>query len=304
MIEHDQYKLIRHDRNTDSRQRVKRGGGLCIYIKKTIDVELSVNDSINSSDECLEFLHLSVLPKNQKKVDVCLVYCPPNGSVISCITKIKDNIIRLKTHHGSDEVVLLGDLNIDISARSRNRGKITELSRTLNLTQLIGEPTTITQNTSTIIDVCFTNIRHIASSGTIASDHLPIFIIKKKINPSVEKTTFIGRSYVNLGSDEFKCDMENFPVNLILRELDPSKSWDVYYQIILGLLNKYCPERTFTTKSNRAPYVSNELIQLSKNRDKLLKKHIEQKMIMIGTKPCNQGVKLTLLYAEPVDTTY
>lgn len=46
----------------------------------------------------------------------------------------------------------------------------------------------------------------------------------------------------------------------------------IYYGIITKLLNKYCPERMITTKAIRAPYITNEVIQLSKNRDKLFRK--------------------------------
>lgn len=132
-----------------------------------------------------------------------------------------------------------------------------------------------------MIDICLTNIRHIAKSGTVlwnASDHLPIFIIKKKLNPHVEKTTFLGRSYIKLTSDEFKAEMSNFPADLILREQDPAKAWDIYFAHITELLNKYCPEKIFVTKSFRAPYVTNELIQLSKNREKLFKKAHKSKI--------------------------
>lgn len=116
------------------------------------------------------------------------------------------------------------------------------MSRIFNLTQLIIDPTRITNKSETLIDLCFTNIRHIADSGTImwnASDHLPILWIKKKINPEVEKITFLGRSYVNLTSDEFKESIENFPVNSVLKEHDPSKAWDIYYDLIIKLLNRF-----------------------------------------------------------------
>lgn len=36
IIEHDQYKLIRQDRQMDLRHKTKRGEGLCVYIKRTL----------------------------------------------------------------------------------------------------------------------------------------------------------------------------------------------------------------------------------------------------------------------------
>lgn len=162
------------------------------------------DDIVNCSDEKLELMHFKVSPKNQKSIDVCVIYRPPNGSIPACIAAIKGHVSKLGLNHFKDELILLGDLNIDmINGSSLNRNKITEMSRMLNITQLINAPTRITSKSSTLIDLCFTNIRHIASSGTLmwnASDHLPIFLVKKKINPEVEKTTFWGRSYAKLST--------------------------------------------------------------------------------------------------------
>lgn len=45
---------------------MKRGGGLCAYIKKSIDVHFIPDDIVNLSDENLELLHFRIIPKNQK----------------------------------------------------------------------------------------------------------------------------------------------------------------------------------------------------------------------------------------------
>lgn len=193
MVDHDQYKLIRQDRQIDSSYKTKRGGGLCVYVKRNIDVQFMTDDPANCCDAKLELLHFKVLPKNQKKIDVCVIYRPPSGSISACITTIKESIDKIGLNHVRDELVLLGDLNIDmINGSVLNRNKVCELGRALNVTQIIKDPTRITKKSSTLIDLCFTNIRHVANSGTImwnASDHLPIFLVKKKVNPEQEKTS-------------------------------------------------------------------------------------------------------------------
>lgn len=250
------------------------------YIKKTVDVHFTPDDTNNYSDKNLEFLYFNILPRNQKKIDVCLVYRQSNGSVVQCIHKIKEMVAKLGLKPNNNELVMLGDFNIDTLSCSKNQTKIINLGRSLNLTQVINDPTRVTHKTSTLIDQCFTNIKHIANCGTVlwsASDHLPIYLVKKKINPEEEKTSFIGRSYVKLSGDEFKEEMDNFTSGLILSEQDPAAAWDIYYGLITSLLSKYCPERVITTKSIRTPYVTNEIIQLSKNRDKLFRKAYKSK---------------------------
>lgn len=106
---------------------------------------------------------------------------------------------------------------------------------------------------------------------------MPIYLVKKKINPEVDKITFQGRSFAKLSSDEFKENIKSFPVNLILSERNPSKAWDIYYHKIIEIMNEFRPMKTFTTKITTAPYVTKDLIQLSKTRDKLFKKAFKSK---------------------------
>lgn len=110
-------------------------------------------------------------------------------------------------------------------------------------------PTRYSRSTSTLLDICFTNICHVAKSGVIewsASDHLPIFLIRKKVNPTEEKTSFEGRDYAQLTSDEFKTELLSMTLDRVTSEHNPEVAWDIYYDYIIDITNKYCPRKTFT----------------------------------------------------------
>lgn len=98
--------------------------------------------------------------------------------------------------------------------------KLLNLSRHFNVTQCINQPTRLTQTSCTVID------------------HLPIFVIKKKVNIETEKMSFQG------SSDEFKEAINIFPMEIVQH------------------LNLYCPMKTFSTKKTRLPYITNDLIQI------------------------------------------
>lgn len=67
MVEYGHYKLLRQDRNYDIDRRTKKGGGLCVYMKKDIEVQCTSDVNINCSDETLEMLHFKLVPRKPKE---------------------------------------------------------------------------------------------------------------------------------------------------------------------------------------------------------------------------------------------
>lgn len=77
----------------------------------------------------------------------------------------------------------------------------------MGLKQVIKSDTRCSLTSSTMIDLCFTNVSHLHSAGTIninISDHLATFIVKKKIREEKKSKNFVGRNYNNLTHDKIK----------------------------------------------------------------------------------------------------
>lgn len=90
--------------------------------------------------------------------------------------------------------------------------------------------------------------------------------------PPKNKGTFMGRDYSQLSTDEFKQNLESMPLYEIFAEPNPEIAWDIYYNIIMKIIDKHCPTRMFTITKKKPPYITNEIIQLSRNRQKLFNK--------------------------------
>lgn len=149
------------------------------------------------------------------------------------------------------------------------------------MAQIITGPTRLTKTTASLLDVCYTDINHISLSGTLkvhsASDHLPIYLIKKKVKIVEEKTSFIGRDYTQLGTDIFKEFLLSMPLDRILSEPNPEQSLDIYFSYITNITEKFCPQKNFIISRKRQPHITTEIIQLSKTREKLYKKAYKSK---------------------------
>ena len=97
------------------------------------------------------------------------------------------------------------------------------MTRTLGLKQVIDGPTrTIFRDglqTETTLSLLFTNSEHVRGTGVLAlniSDHLGIWVTRKKTPEKRNKIDFKGRSYTNYRK-------EGFQENLI------NADWEIFY---------------------------------------------------------------------------
>ena len=102
------------------------------------------------------------------------------------------------------------------------------------------------------------------------SDHLPIYLIRKKVKSPNEKIDFKGRSYKNINKDT----MENMLRNvdwITFANLDVDSCWNYLLENIMDILENLCPEKNFKFAKSRPNWLTNDLINLMKERDRLLK---------------------------------
>lgn len=96
-------------------------------------------------------MYFRVSAINQKSIDVFLVYRPPNGTINDAISLIYQASTEVVKTTGSKEMLIIGDLNIDIlNKKTYGCKKLLELGKKLNLLQMIVNPTRISKTTSTL----------------------------------------------------------------------------------------------------------------------------------------------------------
>ena len=93
------------------------------------------------------------------------------------------------------------------------------------------ETTRITESSSSCIDLLFTDMLNIMDSGVLnynISDHLPIYLIKKKSRNRIIKVNVVGRSYLHYDSELFNrtlraCDWSKFDSTA-----EPEGLWHIF----------------------------------------------------------------------------
>lgn len=182
LISNELYNLIRYDRTvTNSKTNVRKmGGGIALYIKKEITYELY--DSVCTKD--IELCIVKLTTNGNKKQTIILVYRPPGGNVASAVDTINSHVGKFQDKYNRTEYIILGDFNINyLDKRSSQVKLLKNLEKMYGLSHVIQEPTRVTLQKSTLIDLCLTNMKNMSHSGVVyyfLSDHFPIFVVKKK----------------------------------------------------------------------------------------------------------------------------
>ena len=111
-----------------------------------------------------------------------------------------------------EEVFIMGDFNCNILSNYAFSSKIKDLCSSLSLKQLIMEPTRVTINSSTLIDLIMTNSSCVSKSGVIhlgISCHSLTYVIRKFNRPKGEPKTIKVHSYKNFQTEHFLKDLRN-----------------------------------------------------------------------------------------------
>ena len=125
------YSLIRQDRTTTHNNgSIKRGGGLCTYIKQGLNFNLESDLEI-----CAEDIELSVIRYNlpcTHGIYVFNVYRPPMGDMEKYIDYLQ---LCINTIRNSEvDIFIVGDFNVDV--KRQNSPHFFKLSRFMRLNQL------------------------------------------------------------------------------------------------------------------------------------------------------------------------
>lgn len=151
---------------------VKQGGGVCMYVKKCFECVMIDEFTIITND--YEMLTL----KHHKSV-FCVVYRPPSGNITAFLEYI-DLFLRFICEN-EYMVFCGGDFNIDMLTSSPRQLEFLSLFQSYGLLNVIVQPTRITPNHETLLDLFLTNVcESDVISGVVGetiSDHLPIFML-------------------------------------------------------------------------------------------------------------------------------
>ena len=161
-----------------------------------------------------ELLWVEITRLKCKPLLIASVYRPPDFNEKNFFDSI--NLSLAKVDGDRCEIAILGDINLDQMGKVNSAKRLVKSFAIENdLTQLICEPTRITETSRTLIDLLFVNNQHkIVQSGvrhTSLSDHSIIYCVMKGGVRRAPPRIYEARSYKNYDKSAFIKDLRETP---------------------------------------------------------------------------------------------
>ena len=203
---------------------------------------------------------------------VCSVYRPPSST-----TEWTDLFSRQieKSLTFTDEIYLMGDINIDIKDEQLCNTKWKHAMEINDLKQLIKEPTRITAKSSTIIDHLYASkpdlVVDLLVPNIAVSDHFPIQFTRVTGKTNIKRnmhTTIQYRSYKAFNEDNFHSDMLDSMANITISPVNTDQNFEIFIQTFMTVFDKHVPIKTKRVKKETQPdWYNDEIKFASKQRD-------------------------------------
>ena len=252
---------FRKDNNTNG------GGGIIVYVRDGILAKR--REDLETHD--IACLWIEICPNKGKSFLVGTIYRPPD-SKIEYNDRFEEFIDFVSNQN--KEFILLGDFNRNLLSQEIDRdwGNFTS---SLGLTQLISEPTRVTQESRTLIDHIYTNneetIQCVSVEKMCISDHFAVFC-NRKSHTSVCKNThqvITYRSFKNFEEAYFLSDLSSVPWEILEQFDHVDDIVSAWKSLFFEVLDKHAPIKSQWVKKKYQPdWLSPEILDCMKERNK------------------------------------
>ena len=257
----------------------RKGGGVSIYVRKSLDFKIRPYLSINNVD--IESLTIEILSDNKRNTLVNALYRPPNGQIEPFV--FLNNIFsKIKTSNKLFHIA--GDFNLNLLDHDTN----TKVQIFLNLVYrngmipTINKPTRITRKTATAIDHILKNsfcdtVFKTAIYKCDVSDNFPIcFIIPSPLKQeNFTETTFITKRIFNTESIElFKQKLYETSCDEMEMSQNPDQAYKTFLTKFSDLYNIYFPTKIIKVKNKylNSTWITKGIKKSSKRKQRLYEK--------------------------------
>ena len=274
MIEIPGYNCTSLDKSWLENGNVKKGGGVCCYIKNSICYSATDYDNLNKSTRDIEICWVSLNIPLCRKIVVGIVYRPPQGNVNTFCDTLDEHVEFIQENSPtSTELFILGDCNINYFLKNtHDMRELKWFEQKNSLTQRITQVTRFS-NTNSCIGLIFTNSNYISNSGTLdvnLSVHELIFLTRKKIKTKNTPTTFNGRSYINFSEPALKNSLKDINWENLYNMSKVNDAWKLIKENILLVIDQMCPTKAIRIKKFKDLWISQEILENIRDKDILL----------------------------------
>ena len=228
--------------------------------------------------ENIEAVCLEIIKPKTQPILITTVYRPPSSN-----TNFMDDLENyLHVLDGQNkELILTGDLNCDLSLsvlQSHSR-RLMDILELFQMKQVIADPTRITSNTASLLDIIATNRPDkVKESGVIhlgISDHSLVYVSLKVSVPRDKPKIVESRNLKNYSINHFNSHISHLLRNSSWDHKDPTHLWIQFKNIFNYVSDLHAPVKTRKVRSTYAPWLTTEIRCEMNKRDHLKKRAVK-----------------------------
>ena len=209
----------------------------------------------------------------RKSIVLGNMYRPPNAGISSLDTI---GLMMEKVVSERKDVVLMGDLNVNLLSSSSSAEKLLLATSENNLKQLITEPTRCTNHSQPLLDVLFTSSPDLFSSAGCVeftgSDYLMIYGECLQEVPVQSKVCTV-RSFKKCNVEELSVELMDAPWQVMVTFNDVNDMWYYWKSLFLDVLDKHALLKVRRKMRGNDDWLDSGLRSLMRSRNYYRRKH-------------------------------
>ena len=247
------------------------GGGVAVYISDRLQFKRR-HDLEKPRIECI-WIELVLKGKN---LLLCSMYRPPDSSTYtnpnfaSALTDML-NVVNDQLM----ETILMGDLNINYLKRDDHHG-LKHIFNVQSLKQIVKKPTRVSNESSTMIDLIFTNnestIAHVDVLPLCLSDHDCVGCVRKINHQKFPPRQITCRNYSRYNPNDFNNDLRSHDWSVMYHMSSVENAWKYFKEVFRNVMDNHAPIIQKRVKGKPCRWLSTEIKELMNRRDKALRK--------------------------------
>lgn len=258
----ENFNIIRSDRKN------KRGGGVCLLLKKQYKFKVIKIPNVCEMPEML-WVEVSV---GKSKIAIGTLYKPPKIPC-SAFREAYDSLFHIYSKY--EHTILAGDFNVNMLKGDSYESRVLadSIIEPFSLSQMVTSPTRITEKSKTLIDlILVTQPKNVLFTGVCdaagISDHCLTYcaynVKREKFKPYIVRR----RDFRNFDRDAFNRAMESEPFENILCVDSVDDKVSVLENSINNVLDKFAPYKSFVVSNKSAtPWITEEILEKMDERD-------------------------------------
>ena len=237
------------------RDRHKHGGGLIEFVTQGFICKRLKKYEPNCS-ECI----CSELTISKKKWICFSIYRPPStGNIKIFFEEMNEAISKALSKY--ENLIVMGDFNIDIKSSNSDKDKLESFCDLFNLTNLVHSEACFMKNSKSIIDLILTNKPlHFQKTHVVETElsdyHKMISTFFKACSSKLKTKVIYYRSYKKFNESDFLCSLNQ--ANFDFFKNDPNQNYNLLTDKFLALANKHAPLKKKFVRGNNASFMNRD----------------------------------------------